>query len=461
MSTATTTFIDRDRLYELADTPEPTPAEVDDILSRALDLKGISVADAAKLINIRNPESKRKLLDAAGRVKEIIYGKRLVLFAPLYTGNACTNNCLYCSFRKDNRELKRKTLTMDEVKEETRKLVDMGHKRVLLIGGESAATGADYFIDAMRAVYSVQSGKGSIRRINLEIAPLEENDFVRFKNEKLGTYICFQETYDPVRYAEVHPSGKKRDYEWRLNVMDRAMRAGIGDVGIGALFGLADHRFEVLALLEHAHHLDRTYGAGPHTVSVPRIEPADGAPLSFDVPYAVDDDAFRSIVAVIRLALPYTGIILSTRERGELRRELFRYGISQISGGSRTNPGGYSDDNAGAQFSLGDHRTLDEVISSLIDDGYIPSFCTGCYRKGRVGKDFMDLAKPGLIAQFCLPNGIFTFMEYLEDYAAPETKAKGTVLAKQLAEDIPNEKVRIKTAEIISRIASGERDFYL
>jgi len=457
-------IIDREYLHELAQGTAPDTAELDTILSHAMQLKGISVEEAAKLLSVTDRTGLGKIKRAASEIKDLIYGRRLVLFAPIYTSNECSNNCLYCSFRIDNKSIPRVSLTPPQVAAEAKKLVDMGHKRVLLIGGETKKYGADYYIECMREVYKVKSGRGSIRRINVEIAPLSVEDFAKLKAEKLGTYICFQETYDEILYEKVHPSGIKRDYRWRLEVMDRAMQAGLGDVGIGALFGLGDYKFEALAMLRHAAHLESTYGAGPHTVSVPRIEPAEGAELSTHIPSPVDDDSFIKLVSVIRISLPYTGIILSTRETAEMRNHLFNYGVSQISGGSRTSPGGYSDAedrDAGAQFTLGDHRTLEEVITSLVDGGYIPSFCTGCYRKGRVGADFMELAKPGLIHQFCQPNGLFTFTEYLEDYASPELKARGSALCDKLAHSIDHENTRAITLDAIARIRAGERDIYL
>jgi 2-iminoacetate synthase len=289
-------------------------------------------------------------------------------------------------------------------------------------------------------------------------------DFRRLKAEKIGTYVCFQETYDPILYKEYHPAGSpKADYENRLLVMDRAMEGGIDDVGLGVLFGLADYRFEILALMEHAHHLEEAFGCGPHTISFPRIEPAEGAPLPDNIPHKVSDDDFKKIIAIIRIALPYTGIILSTRENDDMRTELFNYGISQISAGSRTNPGAYAseEEHTGSQFQLGDHRTLDEVVSGMIDAGYIPSFCTGCYRKGRVGHDFMDLAKPGLIKEFCMPNALFTFREYLNDFASPETKEKGYKLMKELIAGVEKPALKKTIETNVAKIDEGERDIYL
>ncbi len=456
-------FIDRDKLYSLIEQKEPSTQEVDEILNRAIKLKGLGLHDVAKLLNIKEKVNISKVMQAAKKVKEIIYGKRLVLFAPLYIANLCSNNCLYCAFRKDNKKISRTVLSQNEIRKEVEALLREGHKRLLMLSGETEETPLDYFIEAIHTAYSARVGKNYIRRINVEIAPTEVEEFYKLKQAKIGTYTCFQETYDPVAYKKYHLSGKKADYEWRLFVMDRAMAGTIDDVGIGALFGLSDYRFEVLALIEHANHLEDVFGCGPHTISIPRIEPADGAPISTNVPHPVSDDDFKKLVAILRLAVPYTGIILSTRESEELRNELFNYGVSQISAGSRTNPGAYSRENhpnSGAQFSLGDHRSLEEVISCLIDKEYIPSFCTACYRKGRVGNDFMDLAKPGLIKQFCMPNGIFTFHEYLLDFASEETRQKGERLIQKLIDEVDNQNLKNRMVEVISRLKNGERDEY-
>jgi 2-iminoacetate synthase len=458
-------FIDRDKLYSIIEGEVPTESQVDEILNYALKLKGIGLGDVGALLRVTDSNQIHKIMETAKIIKEDIYGKRLVLFAPLYTGNVCVNNCTYCSFRKDNHLIKRKILTMDEIAQETSALLKQGHKRVLLICGENNYNGTDYMIEALRTTYGVRErdGKDYIRRINVELAPMEVNDFARLKAEKIGTYVCFQETYDQVMYERFHPKGTpKADYLYRLTVMDRAMEGGVDDVGIGALLGLIDYRFEVLAMIEHAKHLESAFGCGPHTVSVPRMEPAVGAPDSENVPSPVSDDDFKKLVAIIRIALPYTGIILSTRENDQMRNELIKYGVSQVSAASKTNPGSYAHDEegTGTQFSTGDHRSLDEVISSLADAGYIPSFCTGCYRKGRVGHDFMDLAKPGLIKDFCLPNAMFTFQEYLEDFASEETKRKGLALIEKMTKEITKPTLQKKIEDNLSSIQKGERDIY-
>lgn len=455
-------FLDYPDLHRLASRPPAGDDELEAILARAARLQGLGVEDAAALLSIRRPEQIRRMMAAAESAKQRIYGKRMVMFAPLYTSNYCVNNCLYCGFRKDNRQLGRRRLSVAEICAETRILLQEGHKRLLVLSGETGDTDLASLQETLQAIYQVRENGQGIRRINVEIAPLTKAQFAVLKTCGIGTYICFQETYDPELYRVYHPSGPKADYRNRLFVMHRAMEAGIDDVGIGALFGLADHRFETLALLRHAKELERCFQCGPHTVSVPRIEPAPGAPVADAVPYPVDDDAFRTIIAVLRLALPYTGIILSTRESAALRHELFRYGVSQISAGSKTAIGGYAENHAEeGQFALGDLRPMEEVINELVDMGFIPSFCTGCYRQGRVGKDFMDLAKPGLIKAYCHPNGLVSFAEYLSDYAGAETRQKGFALIEEMvaAEENPARQALLRKS--LARIAGGERDIYL
>ncbi|MCX7788375.1 MAG: [FeFe] hydrogenase H-cluster radical SAM maturase HydG [Spirochaetes bacterium] len=474
----TKTFLEYGKLEELSHLDPPSESEFFRILQKARELRGLTTEEAALLLACTEEESLRILLETAQWVKNEIYGKRLVLFAPLYISNYCTNDCLYCGFRRSNLRMHRRTLSLEEIAQQTRILLEQGHKRILLIAGESDLQTLSYTLDAIRTCYNVRVPVGSIRlgrdpfkdaghrtaqirRINVELAPLDVQGYRALKKAQIGTYVCFQETYDPELYQVMHPSGPKADYRYRLYCMDRAMEGGINDVGIGALFGLGPYRYEVLGLLEHAKHLEETFGCGPHTVSVPRVEPAVGAPLSQNPPKPVRDQDFKKLIAVIRVALPYTGIILSTRERPELRQELFAYGVSQISAGSKTDPGGYgSHEEEASQFTVGDHRTLAEVIDSLIDDGYIPSFCTGCYRRGRVGADFMDLAKPGLIKKFCLPNGLITFAEYLYDFAPPDVLSKGLQLIDSLKNEAPSE-VKPFLDEALRRTALGERDLYL
>jgi 2-iminoacetate synthase len=444
----------------------PLREEVQRILNTSLELKGLKLEEVATLISIEDPNLLESLFKTALDIKGEIYGNRLVLFAPMYVSNHCVNNCLYCGFRKDNTDMRRKCLSMGEVREETRLILEQGHKRILMLMGEHPGLCSfDYFLDAIDVAYSVKDSKGSsIRRINIEIAPLTDEEFQKLSKVPIGTYTVFQETYHRETYAKMHPTGKKSDYDWRLNSMDRALSNGMHDVGIGALFGLYDYRFEVLALIMHAEHLDKEFGVGPHTISIPRMEPAQNAPASLDVPSPVSDLEFKKLVAVLRCAVPYTGMILSTRESPEMRKEVFNLGVSQISAGSKTNPGGYAEalinPEDEEQFALSDTRSTDEVISSVIKQGFVPSFCTACYRLGRVGGDFMDLAKPGLIKLNCLPNALTTLKEYLVDYADPETKELGERLIERELENIPNEQRRQKTIEYLKKIEDGERDLY-
>ncbi len=460
-------FIDEAKLNSLIENArDPEKGRLEEIFSKALEMKGLSQEEVAVLLNISKPEDMERLFDAALKIKNEIYGNRLVLFAPLYISNYCSNNCLYCGFRLDNKEIQRSVLTIDEIKEETLQILRQGHKRTLMLMGENhKECSLDYFIESIDAVYSVKDEKNSsIRRINVEIAPLTNEEFQKLKQVKIGTYTVFQETYHRETYKKMHPSGRKANYDWRVSVMDRALENGMNDVGIGALFGLYDYKFEVLSLIEHAKHLDGKFGVGPHTISIPRIKPTN-APMAEHIPHQVSDEDFKKLVAVIRLAVPYTGMILSTRESAKLRTELLNMGISQISAGSRTNPGGYkqafNEDEADSQFHLNDGRSSGEVIKDVIKLGYTPSFCTGCYRLGRVGQDFMDLAKPGLIKMHCLPNALSTLKEYLVDYADEETVQLGNELIMKELEEIPSEARREKTREFLRRIEDGERDLYL
>jgi 2-iminoacetate synthase len=452
-------WLDAGRIETQLKAAYPAPARVKEILALARTYKGLTPDEAAVLMKIESPALLDELFHTAKQVKEEIYGKRIVLFAPLYISNVCQNECLYCAFRASNTDLIRRTLSYEEIAAETRAMIRTGQKRIVMLLGEAyPAEGLDYFLNAIRTVYETKEGPGEIRRINVEIAPLSVEDFRRLKAAEIGTYITFQETYHRATYEQVHKGGKKRDFDWRLGCMDRAMEAGIDDVGLGVLFGLADWRFELLAILQHAQHLEDRFGCGPHTISVPRIEPAVGSEFSANPPHAVSDEDFKKIIAIIRLAVPYTGMILSTRENAEIRRECLQLGISQISAGSRTDPGGYeSQDHSNAQFCLGDHRSLDEVVLDLAGMGFIPSFCTACYRMGRTGQDFMDLAKPGEIKEHCSPNAISTFMEYLLDYASPRTQAAGNRLIEDLLSGMDNTH-REFTAQLINQVKEGKRD---
>lgn len=436
---------------------------VREALAKAREMKGLEAGDVAALAAISDPELLAELFDTAKAVKEQIYGKRLVLFAPLYISNLCGNECLYCAFRARNKLVDRVALTQEQIAREVKILVEQGHKRILLVAGESYPNeGFGYVLKSIETIYATTSGPGEIRRVNVNIAPLTVDEFRQLHAAKIGTYQLFQETYHRQTYRKVHLGGKKTDYDWRVTAMDRAMEAGINDVGIGVLFGLCDWRFEILALMQHIRHLEAKFGVGPHTISVPRLEPATGSDMATHPPKPVSDIDFRKIVAILRLAVPYTGIIMSTRETPNMRRETFALGVSQISAGSRTNPGGYteSQDHPDAeQFSLGDHRPLDEVIRDVAELGYIPSFCTGCYRLGRTGKDFMDLAKPGLIKVHCDPNAVSTFAEYLIDYASPQTRQLGeTMIARTLEQMEPTPRERAE--KLLTAVRSGKRDAY-
>jgi len=423
-----------------------------DLIEKATEAKGLNLKESAALLNIKSPELLDKLFHTAKLVKEKIYGNRLVIFAPLYVTNLCVNNCLYCAFRKDNRELQRRTLTLEEIEQEARYLILQGQKRILLVAGEHPKKANIEFIgEAIDKIYSVNLNGNNIRRLNVNTAPLSRDQFKELKSFGIGTYQCFQETYHFNTYKEMHPGGPKSDYAWRLYAMDRALQAGIDDVGIGALFGLTDYKFETLALLSHAFDLDFKYGIGPHTMSIPRLEPALNAPAAMHV---------------IRLAVPYTGIILSTREKAELRRDLFEVGISQISAGSRTAPGSYQESKESLseheleQFQLGDHRTLDEIVKDCASLGYMPSFCTACYRSNRTGNRFMELAKTGNIGKICVPNALTTFKEYLNDFAEDDTKKTGEEFLKNELKKIEGV-TREKTEKMIEKVDTGERDVFL
>lgn len=436
--------------------------KIREILAKAREMHGLDLDDVASLLAIRSPMLREELFDTARAVKEEIYGKRIVLFAPLYFSNICSNECLYCAFRRSNSEVTRKALSMEEIANETRILLRQGHKRLLLVAGEAyPGSGISYVLDAIDTVYGVRENGSSIRRINVNLAPLSVEDFRQLKKRQIGTFQLFQETYHRPTYAKMHLAGPKKDFDWRASSFDRAMLAGIDDVGMGLLYGLYDWRFETLALLTHIHHLEDRFGVGCHTISVPRIEPACGSDIASAPPHALADEDFLTLIATLRLAVPYTGIILSTRENVATRNKALELGVSQISAGSRTNPGGYADDERfeAAQFQLGDHRSLAEVIEDLGRNGYIPSFCTGCYRLGRTGKDFMDLAKPGLIKRKCAPNALSTFEEYLLDYATPKARAAGEdAIARQLAS--MDDKVRQISERLLARVRSGSRDVY-
>jgi 2-iminoacetate synthase len=447
----------------LSSSRAPDAARLEDLLAKARDCQGLTRDEVAELIHVTDPAGVEALFDAAREVKSRVYGERVVLFAPLYVSNECVGNCLYCGYRRDNTDLERRTLTEAEVQAEVRWLIDHGYKRLLLVFGEAQCNDVHAMVRAVEAVYATQSGPGAIRRVNVNAAPLSHEDFLVLQPAQIGTFQVFQETYHRETYGLAHPSGPKSRYDWRVTVWDRCFPAGIDDMGLGVLFGLHDWRWELLALLDHASYLDRAYGVGPHTISVPRLEPALNAPWANLPPAPVSDDEFKRIIALIRLAVPYTGMILSTRETAEMRRECMGLGISQISAGSRTSPGGYTDhhpDDEERQFTVGDDRSLDEVMHDLCLMGYLPSFCTACYRAGRTGEDFMALAKPGTIHQMCLPNALLTFKEYLLDYASAGTRVAGERMIQRHLGDIRKEGLRQATLKRLARLEAGERDLY-
>jgi 2-iminoacetate synthase len=442
----------------------PSASRVRELLVKARELEGLTMDEVACLTFVESPELLDEIFATAKAIKEEIYGSRLVFFAPLYISNRCSNECTYCAFRATNTELKRRTLTLEETAEETRILIRQGHKRVLVVAGEALPPrGFQYILDTINTIYETRVDNGEIRRINVNLAPQTVERFRQLKSAGIGTFQLFQETYHRPTYAAVHLRGRKRDYDWRATAFDRAMEAGIDDVGIGALFGLYDWRFEILSIMQHIHHLEERFGVGPHTISFPRIEPAVGSEIASHPPFAVSDGDFKKMIAILRLAVPYTGMIMSTRETAEVRRETFALGISQISAGSRTDPGGYKDgegDPQGSQFQLGDHRTVEEVVSDVVKLGYTPSFCTACYRLGRTGQDFMDLAKPGEIKYHCQPNALSTFLEYLCDYAGPQAKSAGEKLISIELQRMDQQQTAC-TLPMLNQVRRGERDVFV
>ncbi|MGL5906230.1 MAG: [FeFe] hydrogenase H-cluster radical SAM maturase HydG [Shewanella sp.] len=460
-------FIDDQAIWDTINhASNPSAEQVNAVLDKARQCQGLSISETAILLQNQDKTLDEALFAVAREIKNVIYGNRIVMFAPLYVSNHCANSCSYCGFNADNHELKRKTLKQDEIRQEVKVLEEMGHKRILAVYGEHPRNNVNAIVESIQTMYSVKHGEGGeIRRINVNCAPMSVDDFKVLKTAAIGTYQCFQETYHQATYEKVHLKGKKTDYLYRLYAMHRAMEAGIDDVGIGALFGLYDHRFELLALLTHAHQMEQDCGVGPHTISFPRIEPAHGSAISERPPFEVDDDCFKRIVAITRLAVPYTGLIMSTRESAALRKELLELGVSQISAGSRTAPGGYQDSQAdqhdAEQFSLGDHRSMDEIIYELVTESdAIPSFCTGCYRKGRTGDHFMGLAKQQFIGKFCQPNALITFKEYLNDYAGEKTREAGhALIERELAKMSPSRARNVRSC--LAKTDAGERDIYL
>lgn len=436
---------------------------IKELIEKAKACKGLSHREAAVLLSCDQEDLAEEVFHLAKEIKQKFYGNRIVMFAPLYLSNYCVNGCVYCPYHLKNKTIARKKLTQEEIRREVIALQDMGHKRLALEAGEdSYHNPLEYILESIKTIYSIRHKNGVIRRVNVNIAATSVENYRKLKDAGIGTYILFQETYHKENYERLHPTGPKSNYAYHTEAMDRAMQGGIDDVGIGVLFGLNTFHYDFVGMLMHAEHLEAVFGVGPHTISVPRICSADDINAE-DFENAISDEIFRKIVAILRISVPYTGMIISTRESQQSREKVLDIGISQISGGSRTSVGGYAEqeapENNSSQFDVSDTRTLDEIVNWLLELGYIPSFCTACYRAGRTGDRFMSLVKSGQIANCCSPNALMTLKEYLEDYASETTKARGSVMIEQEMEHIPNPKIREKALSNLKQIARGERDF--
>lgn len=446
-----------------ADAHKNDEALVGEILAKAREYKGLTHREASVLLACEIPEKNQEVERLAKEIKDKFYGDRIVMFAPLYLSNYCVNGCLYCPYHAKNKHIPRKKLSQEDIRREVIALQDMGHKRLALEAGEDPVHNPlEYILESIRTIYDIKHKNGAIRRVNVNIAATTVENYRKLKEAGIGTYILFQETYHKESYERLHPTGPKSNYAYHTEAHDRAMEGGIDDVGLGVLFGLELYRYEFAGLLMHAEHLEAVFGVGPHTISVPRICPADDIdPNEFD--NGISDEMFQKIVACIRVAVPYTGMIISTRESPKVREKVLQLGVSQISGGSRTSVGGYTEeepeDESSAQFDLSDRRTLDEVVAWLMEMGFIPSFCTACYREGRTGDRFMSLCKSGQIQNCCLPNALMTLKEYLMDYASDSTRQIGEELIEKQLANIPKDKVREVVAERLMKIQEGERDF--
>ena len=463
-------FIDDDKIWEQLNKWEnPSKDDVRRVLKKAEGCVRLEPEETAILLQNKDEETIREMYALAHRLKEEVYGDRIVFFAPLYISDECANNCVYCGFRASNRAIHRKTLTMDEIEREVSIMTGEGQKRTVLVYGESPVTGIDFLCESIQKVYSVKSAHGEIRRANINCAPLTVEELIRLKDVGIGTFQVFQETYHHETYRRVHPKGTiKGHYRWRLYAMDRALKAGVDDVGLGVLFGLYDWRFEVMGLLYHTIHLEETFGGvGPHTISFPRITPATGTPYSEHPEYAVSDEDFKKLVVVLRLSVPYTGLICTAREPDRVRREVIPLGVSQIDGGTRIGVGAYQNSvRANAlpdqeQFSIGDDRPLDEIVQEVCGMGCVPSFCTACYRAGRTGDHFMKVAKSKFVHNYCIPNALFTLKEYLLDYASPEAREKGEETLRAHLERFKNDPSYDRIVATLQRIEGGERDLRL
>ena len=457
-------FINHDYIYKiLEETKNPTSEEIKEVLEKAKKREGLSYKEIAILLQAEKEEDLNEIYKLAGDIKKDIYGKRIVVFAPLYVSDYCVNNCTYCGYKRDNKFTRRK-LTMEEVAQEVRILEKMGHKRLALeLGEDPVNANIDYTLECLDTIYKTQNENGEIRRVNVNIAATTVENYEKLKEKGIGTYILFQETYHKPTYEKVHPKSLKSDYEYHLTAFDRAMEAGIDDVGAGVLFGLYEPRFEVLALMMHNAHLEEKYNVGFHTVSVPRLQEAKGVSLE-TYPYLLDDKMFKKIVAILRIALPLTGLILSTRETPSMRKELLKYGVSQISAGSSTGVGGYKEREEGneiKQFKTNDERSPIDILKELLDEGYIPSYCTACYRSGRTGDRFMRLAKSGNIKYVCEPNALMTLLEFSLDYGDEEIYKKSLEVIEKEVENIQREDIKQRTKESLEKMKNGERDFYV
>ena len=457
-------FINHDYIYDvLEETKNPTNEQIKEVLNRAKKREGLNYKDIAILLQAEEEEDLKDIYSLAGAIKKDIYGKRIVVFAPLYVSDYCVNNCVYCGYKRDNKFCRRR-LTMDEVAQEVKILEQMGHKRLALELGEDPVNAPiDYVLECLDTIYKTQNNNGEIRRVNVNIAATTVENYKLLKEKGIGTYILFQETYHKPTYEIMHPKSIKGDYDYHTTAFDRAMEAGIDDVGAGVLFGLADPRFEVLGLMMHNAHLEEKFGVGFHTISVPRLQPANGVSLE-NYPHLLDDKMFKKIVAILRIAVPFTGLILSTRETPEMRKELLRYGVSQISAGSSTGVGGYKEREEGReikQFETNDERTPIEILKELLSDGYIPSYCTACYRKGRTGDRFMSLAKSGNIKYVCEPNALMTLLEFTLDYGDEELYNKALEIINREVENIERDDIKSLTKESMEKMKKGQRDFYL
>lgn len=458
-------FIDPDEIWGYINNTKPSRERIKDVISKSLDKNRLTMEETACLINASDPDLVEMIKEGARTLKEKVYGKRIVLFAPLYVGNKCINNCSYCGFRTSNKEAVRTTLSDQELIEEVEALEDTGQKRLILVYGEHRDYSPEFIAHTVRIVYSVKKGNGEIRRVNINAAPLEIDGFRIVKDSGIGTYQIFQETYHPEMYKRYHLGGVKRNFEYRLTALDRAQEAGIDDVGIGALFGLYDWRYEVLGLVRHTNHFEAVYNVGPHTISFPRIQLASA--MQMDESFTVKDEDFVRLVAILRLAVPYTGMILTAREKAEIRKEVMRYGVSQIDGGTKLELGGYHEDGKPQaqnldkeQFFINDSRSLNEIIDELLQNGYLPSFCTSCYRTGRTGEHFMEFSVPGFIKRYCSPNAILTLAEYLEDYASPETKVSGYSVIDQNIRELARFQNVDELVNRVGKIKEGVRDLY-